>query len=101
VNVRLFVGPNARECDPSFRVVSPIKRYGVRHLALETEVGTQKHDGAGDEEDWEAEEDCEDYMENVSKNPRDNEIQVFSQSSRSSHSLQLHLGTGEAKISRF
>jgi len=51
VNARLFVGLNARECDPSFRVISPIERYGVRLLALETEVGTQQHDGAGDEED--------------------------------------------------
>jgi hypothetical protein len=100
VNARLFVGPNTRECNPTFRVISPIKSYGVRHLALETEVGTQQHDGAGDEEDWETEEECEDYMENVSKNPCDNEMQVFFQSSRSSHSLQLHVGTGEAKVSR-
>jgi hypothetical protein len=100
VNARLFVGPNARECDSSLRVIYPIKMYGVRYLALKTEVGTQKHDGVGDEEDWETEEECEDYMENVSKNPCDNEIQVFSQSSRSSHSLQLHVGTGEAKFSR-
>jgi hypothetical protein len=33
-------------------------------------------------------------METVSKNPCDNEIQVFPQS------LQLHVGTGEAKILR-
>ncbi|KAH8679566.1 heterokaryon incompatibility protein-domain-containing protein [Tricladium varicosporioides] len=96
MNARLFVGPNSRECDPSFRVICPIKSYGVRYLALETEVRPQKHDGVGDEEGWETEEeDCEDYMENVSRNPRDNEIQVFSQPSRSSHPLQLHLGTGD------
>jgi hypothetical protein len=100
VNARLFVGPNARECDPSLRVIYPIEIYGVRYLALKTVVGTQKNDEVGDEEDWETEEECEDYMDNASKNPRDNEIQVFSQSSRSSQSLQLHVGTGEANFPR-
>jgi hypothetical protein len=94
VNARFFVGPNARECDSTLRVIYPIKIYGVRYLAPKTEVGTQEHDEAGDEEDRETEGECEDYMETVSKNPCDNEIQVFPQS------LQLHVGTGEAKILR-
>lgn len=100
VNARLFVGPNARECDPRFRVIYPLVSYGVRYLALLTEVEVQKHDGAGDEDEWETEVDCENYMENVSKNPRGNDIQVFSQSSRSSSHLPLYIGIGEAKILR-
>lgn len=72
---------------------------GVRYLKFRIEVEPQQDDEAGDEEDWETEEECEDYMENVSKNPCDKEIQGFSQSSRSSQSLQLHVGTGEEKLS--
>ena len=98
VNARLFVGPNAKECDSIFRVIYPMKMYGVRYLALKTEVETQKHDEVGDEEDWETEEESEDYMKNVSKNPCDNEIQVFSQPPRSSKPLQLHVGRGETNF---
>lgn len=50
------------KCDPSFRVIYPIKIYGVRYLVLETEVGTQEHGRAGDEMDWETEDECEDYI---------------------------------------
>jgi hypothetical protein len=97
-NARLFVGPDAKECDSIFRVIYLIKMYGVRYLALKTEVGTQKRDGVGDEEDWETEEESEDYTKDVSKAPCDNGIQVFSQTSRSPKPLQLHVGTGEAKF---
>lgn len=96
VNARLFVGPNAKECDSIFSVIYPMKMYGVRYLALKTEVETQEHDEVGDEEDWETEEESEDYMKNV--NPCDNEIQVFSQTPRSSKPLQLHVGRGETKF---
>lgn len=34
VNARLFVGPNARECDSSLRVICPIKLYGGEILEI-------------------------------------------------------------------